>query len=55
MDLMKQNVCFWIGMSDEGVGEAYYHEGMRKTYLCIVVCAGILVVFSEMDDVNLMT
>ena len=41
MDLMKQNVCFWIRMSDEGVGgEAYSHEGMRKKDSCIVVCAG---------------
>ena len=41
VDLMKQNVCFWIRMSDEGVGgEAYSHEGMRKKDSCIVVCAG---------------
>ena len=31
VDLMKQNVCFWIRLSVEGVGgEAYSHEGMRK-------------------------
>ena len=38
VDLMKKNVCFWIRMSDEGVGgEAYSHEEMRKQELLLYV------------------
>ena len=55
MDLMKQNVCFWIRMSDEGVGgEAYSHEEMRKQDSLYCCMCRILVVFGEMVDVDLM-
>ena len=55
VDLMKQNVCFWIRMSDEGVGgEAYSHEEMRKQDSLYCCMCRILVVFGEMVDVDLM-
>ena len=38
VELIKQNVCLWIRMSDEGVGgEAYSHEDMRKQELLLYV------------------
>ena len=47
VDLMKQNVCFWIRMSDEGVGgEAYSHEEMRKQdslYCCMCKILAVIV------------
>ena len=41
-------------MSDDGVGgEAYSREGMRKQDSLYCCMCKILVVFSEMDDVDL--
>ena len=55
VDLMKQNVCFWIKTSDEGVGgEAYSREEIRKQDSVYCCMCKFVVVFGETVDVDLM-